>query len=194
MASNSKKSGLIFGIGGLLVLVLIVGIGAIGYHNSIVRAENEAERAWGQVESSYQRRADLIPNLTAVVKEATDREEDILTGVTKARQQATAGTETGDAEALSANQSSLDRLLVTVEAYPEVTSTQGWRDFQAQLEGTENRVTVARNDYNDAARKYNDKIETFPGSVFAGGRNSMDYFEADAGADKAPSVSDELDD
>lgn len=193
MASGTRKSVLVFGIGDALVLALLLGIAAIGLHNSIVRSENEVERAWGQVESSYQRRADLIPNLIAVVKEATDREEDILTGVTEARQQAQSGAETGDAEGLAENQSALDRLIVTVEAYPEVTSTQGWRDFQAQLEGTENRINVARNDYNDAARKYNDKIETFPGSLFAGGRDSLDYFKADEGADKAPSVSDGLD-
>lgn len=187
-----KKNPLLAVIGGALTLALIIGAVAIGYHNGIIRSENEAERAWGQVESAYQRRADLIPNLTAVVKESSDREQEILQGVTEARSDAGKGAEVGDTDSLNTNQSSLDRLLVTVEAYPEVTSTQAWRDFQSQLEGTENRINVARNDYNDAARNYNNKIETFPGSLFAGGRESLDYFKSDDGAENAPSVSDGL--
>lgn len=175
-------------IGG--VLIFVFGLMAIISYNSIISAENKADEAWGNVETSYQRRADLVPNLSKIVERSSEREGDILGDVTKARSDAKKSVPTGDTEALSSNQSGLNSILVNVEDYPDIKSTEGYKDFQTQMEGTENRIYVNRQDYNDAARKYNNKISTFPGSIFASlmGKEKINYFESDDSADEAPDV------
>ena len=183
---NKNRLGLI--IGG--AILLLFGLMAVVSYNGIISAENKADEAWGNVETSYQRRADLVPNLSNIVERSSEREGDILGNVTKARTDAKKSVPTGDTEALSSNQSGLNSILVNVEDYPELKSTAGYKDFQTQLEGTENRIYVNRQDYNDAAREYNNKISTFPGSIFASfmGKEKINYFEADEGADEAPDV------
>lgn len=184
--ANKSHLGLI--IGGVILLFIIIG--AVASYNGIVSAENKADEAWGNVETSYQRRADLVPSLTKIVERSSEREGKILGDVTKARSEAKQSVPTGDTEGLSSNQSGLNSILVNVEDYPGITSTEGYKDFQTQMEGTENRIYVNRQDYNDAARKYNNKISTFPGNLFAGimGKDKINYFESDEGADKAPEV------
>lgn len=187
-------------VGIIVVLGIIIYSMTAGFYNNAIELENKAETAWSNVESSYQRRMDLIPNLVNTVKGAADFERGTLTDVIEARAKATSINV--DASNLSAAQvqqfqqaqgelsSALSRLLVNVERYPQLTATQSFRDLQAQLEGTENRINVARNRYNEAVNAFNTKIERFPNNLFAGmfGFEEMVRFEADAGAEKAPEV------
>jgi LemA protein len=187
-------------VGIIVVLGIIVYSMTAGFYNNAIELENKAETAWSNVESSYQRRMDLIPNLVNTVKGVADFERGTLTDVIEARAKATSINV--DANNLSGEQiqqfqqaqgqlsSALSRLLVTVERYPQLSATQNFRDLQAQLEGTENRINVARNRYNEAVNAFNTKIEKFPNNLFAGmfGFEEMTRFEADAGAEDAPEV------
>ena len=155
---------------------------------------------WSQVENVYQRRSDLIPNLVSTVKGYADFEKETLTQVIEARAKATAvniNPEKLDAQSLQTFQnaqsglsSALSRLMVVVEKYPELKANQGFLDLQAQLEGTENRITVERQKFNQTAQSYNTFIRTFPKNIFAGmfGFEKKAYFEAEKGAEKAPQV------
>lgn len=191
------------GCGGLLLLVLaVLGLGAVGSYNSLIGLNQAVEAQWGQVENVYQRRADLVPNLVATVKGAAAFEKDTFTAVTEARAkvgQVNLGKVPTDPAALAQFQqaqeglgSALSRLMVVVEKYPELTATQNFRDLQAQLEGTENRITVERMRFNQAAQAFNTKRNSFPTVLIAGffGERFRDkvYFKAQAGAEQAPTV------
>ncbi|MFD2517842.1 LemA family protein [Salinimicrobium flavum] len=190
-----------------LVPVLIIGaivLGIyflfVGKYNSAVDKQEEARRSWADVESSYQRRNDLIDNLVSTVRGAADFERGTLTDVIEARAKATSVNV--DAENLSEAQieqfrraqgevsSALSRLLVTVERYPELKATQNFQQLQSQLEGTENRINVARNRYNESVTEYNRFIRRFPNNVIVGmyGFDRMPPYASDPGAETAPDV------
>ncbi|WP_323801164.1 LemA family protein [Parasphingorhabdus sp.] len=186
----------------LIVPVVALSLSACGI-NSVPTAEENAKAKWADVESSYQRRADLIPNLVETVKGYATQEQDTLTAVVEARAKATSiqvnADDLGDATkvqeyaaAQGALSQGLGRLLATVEAYPDLKSNQNFLALQSQLEGTENRINVARRDYNEAVREYNTTIRTFPdiiGAKIIHGAKPMEPFQATTeGADEAPAV------
>ncbi|MCH4821901.1 LemA family protein [Gramella lutea] len=187
------------------LIIIVIGIIVIwrftaGFNNTAVAKEENAKLAWSNVESSYQRRNDLIGNLVKTVEGAADFERGTLTEVIEARAKATSVTV--DADNLSASQiqqyqeaqqgvtSALSRLLVTVERYPDLKANQNFLQLQSQLEGTENRINVARDRFNEAVTDYNTYIRVFPNNLFAGlfGFERMERFQADAGAENAPEV------
>jgi LemA protein len=191
---------------GAVVVVLIIFGGAIAStYNSLVRYDQAAQTQWAQVENQYQRRADLVPNLVGTVKGAANFEQSTLTAVTEARSrvgQVTSGAVENiarDPQAFARFQqaqdqlsSALSRLMVVVERYPELKATQNFRELQAQLEGTENRIAVERMRFNEAAMAFNTKRDTFPTVLIAGLFGSRfqekPYFKSQAGAEKAPEV------
>jgi len=185
-------------IGGLVLVVLVMA--GIGTYNKLVGLGQAVDAQWAQVENQYQRRADLVPNLVATVKGAADFEKSTLEEVVKAR--ASVGSidtsrlpDNPEAfarfqQAQDALSSALSRLLVVVERYPDLKATQGFRDLQVQLEGTENRVAVERMRYNEQAQAYNTARLRFPAVVFANllGMREKAYFKATAGAAQPPAV------
>ncbi len=183
----------------LVGIVVLIAIVLGGTYNGLVASRETVNKATGDLQSAYQRRSDLIPNLVNVVKGSADFEQDTLTQVVEARSKAT-GVQLPDnatPEQMQAFQDAqgelsgaLSRLLVTVEAYPNIKSTEAFRDLQVQLEGTENRINVARNDFNNVVRPYNQKVQTFPTTLVAGmfGFKTTPYFEAKEGAQDAPTV------
>jgi LemA protein len=186
----------------LLAPIAVLFLSACGI-NSIPTAEEQAKARWADVENQYQRRADLIPNLVSTVKGFAAQESEVLTQVTEARARASSvqvdPDDLDDPAALQqfgAAQGQLDsalgRLLVTVEAYPQLTSNQNFLALQSQLEGTENRISIARRDYNQAVQEYNTLIRTFPAVIGANifyGAEPMAPFEATtANAEVAPTV------
>jgi LemA protein len=193
-----KKSTLVIVI--ILAVVVIFGGCGVSKYNKLVQQDEVVKNKWGAVQSQYQRRADLIPNLVSTVKGAANFEKETLTQVMEARAKATQITVNADdlsPEKLQQFQaaqgqlsSALGRLLAVSESYPELKANQNFLDLQAQLEGTENRITVARNDFNDAVKGYNSAVRTFPGNIVAGigGFGQKGYFEADKGSENAPKV------
>lgn len=185
-----------------IVLIAIVGLGgySLTKYNDLMRAEEEINSVWGNVESAYQRRADLIPNLVNAVKGQANFEKETLTAVMDARSKATAvtinpntATEDEMAKFQAAQQdvnSSLSRLLVTVEKYPELKAHEGFLNLQAQLEGTENRINTERNNFNVAVKEYNKLVREMPTKIAAMimGFKAKPQFKAEAGAEKAPVV------
>jgi LemA protein len=183
----------------IVALLLLGGCGCSGYNNMVGQDQN-VKGKWGNVQSEYQRRSDLIPNLVNTVKGAADFEKSTLEAVINARAKATSMTvdpanlTPENIEKFQAAQGelsgALSRLLVAVERYPDLKANQNFRDLQAQLEGTENRIKVARNDFNGAVQTYNTTVKSFPNNIFANifGFAEKGYFAADAGAEKAPSV------
>lgn len=189
-------------IGTLLVLLCsTLFLSSCGY-NSIQKNEEAVFAAWGDVEATYQRRADLIPNLVETVKAYAAHEKDTLTEVTNARakvgQMNLSPEMLGDAAAMQKFQQAqgklsgaLSRLLVVAERYPDLKASQNFRDLQHQLEGTENRINVARQRYNKAVQKFNSSIRTFPNNLtnnFLLNLERKEMFKADAGAETAPKV------
>ena len=185
---------------GLVIVGVIVFYG-IGVNNKLVDKEVNVDTAWAQVENQYQRRADLIPNLVNTVKGAANFEQETLTAVTNARSNATSINISADdlndpaklaqfQQAQAQLSGALSRMLLTVERYPELKANANFRDLQSQLEGTENRISTERKRFNDAAGEYNGSIRKFPTSIFAsiGGFEKKAFFEADQGAENAPSV------
>lgn len=187
-----------FGLLAPLVAVSLTGCGI----NSVPTADEQVKAAWGNLQADYQRRADLIPNLVATVKGYAQQEKTVLTDVTNARAKATsvqlnAGdlSDPAKVQAFQAAQSqlsgSLGRLLVSVEAYPDLKSNQNFLALQDQLEGTENRIEVSRRDYNSAVQQYNTLIRTFPtaigAKIFYGAKPKVP-FEASSSAQTAPTV------
>ncbi len=188
------------------IAVIVIGVIAlfamlvISLYNGLVKKEEAVQAAWSQVENVYQRRMDLIPNLVNTVKGAADFEQATLQEVVAARASATRVqvdpsrlTEESLSrfqEAQDALGSSLSRLLVSVERYPDLKASQNFRDLQAQLEGTENRITVERRKFNEAVRSYNTSLRRFPSNILAGlfGFEKKAYFEAEEGAGQAPEV------
>lgn len=185
----------------ILAVIVIVFLWAKNTYNSMVEGSESVSTAWAQVENVYQRRADLVPNLVATVKGYAAHESSTLQAVIEARAKATQMTvnpENLDPKAIADFQaaqgelgSAIGRLLVSVEQYPDLKANQNFLELQAQLEGTENRITVERQKFNEAARKYNVLIRKFPANLIAGmfGFEAKGYFEAKEGADTAPSVS-----
>lgn len=190
----------------LVTILVIVGIVLVVFlwgknsYNSLVNSEEKVTGAWSQVENVYQRRADLIPNLVNTVKGYADFEQKTLTQVIEARSKATGvnvNAENLDEASIQQFQqaqqglsSALSRLMVVVERYPDLKANQNFMDLQSQLEGTENRIAVERRSFNEIAQNYNAQIRRFPNNIFAGlfGFDRKAYFEADAGAEKAPEV------
>lgn len=191
-----KKSA-IFIIIAIIAVLVIWGISA---YNGLVSIQENVNNQWAQVETQYQRRADLIPNLVNTVKGYATHERETLEGVVAARAQATQVTIDANnltPEAMAQYQqaqgqvtAALGRLLAVAESYPDLKANQNFLELQAQLEGTENRINVARNNFNNAAREYNTAIRRFPKNIFAGlfGFHQRPYFEAAAGTEVAPTV------
>ena len=189
----------------IVALVIVVAAWCVSLYNGLVKKDEAAQAAWSQVENVYQRRMDLIPNLVNTVKGSSDFERSTLEEVVAARASATQVkvdpsnlSEENIAHYQKAQENlsgSLSRLLVTVERYPELKSNQNFRDLQAQLEGTENRITVERMKFNEAVRSYNTAIRRFPRNIVAGmfGFEKKGYFEAAQGAENAPEVSFDFD-
>ncbi len=184
----------------IVVLIFIIYRWAVGINNTAINYEEDAKTAWADVQSSYQRRNDLIGNLVKTVQGAADFERGTLTDVIEARARATQVTidpTNITPESLAAFQqaqtgvsSALSRLLVTVERYPELKANQNFLELQSQLEGTENRINVARDRFNEAVNTYNKHIRIFPNNLLAGmfGFEQMARFTAEEGAEKAPEV------
>jgi len=184
----------------ILLLVIIAVISGCGSYNRMVEMDEAVTGQWAQVETAYQRRADLIPNLVNTVKGYADFEQETLTQVIEARAKATSVTvnpENLDAQAIQQFQaaqdglsSALSRLMVVVERYPDLKANQNFLDLQAQLEGTENRIAVERRKFNDATRNYNTYIRRFPKNIIASifSFDKKGYFEAAEGSEQAPAV------
>ncbi len=195
-----KKVGIV-----LLVLVaglVVLGMAVAGSYNGLVGKQQSVDASWANVLNQYQRRADLVPNLVKTVQGSANFEKSTLEAVVNAR--ASVGRVTIDPtkapedpaalqkfqEAQGQFSSALSRLLVVAENYPDLKASAGFRDLQAQLEGTENRISVERGRFNDTAKDYNTAVRRFPAVLFAGifGFNPKPYFQSDAGAEKAPEV------
>ena len=196
-----RQKGLILVLLVVVVLVFICGQMGCGTYNSLIVSEEEVDEAWGNVQTAYQRRADLIPNLVSTVQAASEFEQETLASVTEARARATGITlsseDLGNPERLAEFQAAqtqlggaLGRLMVVSERYPTLTATESFRDLQAQLEGTENRINTARTRFNGAVRDYNISIRRFPAVLFAGalGHTARAQFAAEEGAQDAPEV------
>ena len=191
-------------IGAVVVLIVAVGGSCASRYNKLVKLDQRVEAQWAQVQNAYQRRADLIPNLVETVKGAAKFEQDTFVGVAQARSRAEQASKATTAEEVMSDPAKLrefqaaqdnlgaqlSRLMVVVERYPELRATQAFRDLQAQLEGTENRITVERQRFNEAAREFNTVRSSFPMNLFAGvfGFEQKAYFTAQAGAEQAPKV------
>jgi len=188
-----------------LIIVAVIAFAiyktAVGFYNTSVELEENAKTSWSNVESAYQRRADLIPNLVSTVKGYAEHEKETLEGVIKARSEATKTTIdptnlTPDKmaafqKAQDGLSGALSRLLVTVEKYPDLKANQGFLELQSQLEGTENRINVERNRFNTVVNLFNKHIKKFPNNIinnFIGNFNEMARFQAAEGSDVAPKV------
>lgn len=183
----------------VLIVLAVVLIGIFGWvkstYNGMVSVEEEATTALANVQSAYQRRADLIPNLVQTVKGYASHEKETLEGVINARSKATNITLNAEnikeyQQAQGELSSALGRLIAIGEAYPDLKANENFRELQVQLESTENRINVERNHFNKAVQNYNIKIRRFPSNLLAGmfGFEKMDKFEAEAGSEKAPQV------
>lgn len=193
-----KKS---LGTGGIIIAVLVlVLIWGISAYNQLVGSEESVSKAWSQVENVYQRRLDLIPNLIKTVQGAADYEKSTLQAVIEARSKASSiqlNAENMSQEQLQAFTqaqdelgSAVSRLMLTVERYPELKANQNFLELQSQLEGTENRITVERQKYNQVVGNFNTQVRRFPKNIIASmfGFEKKAYFEASAGAEQAPAV------
>jgi LemA protein len=176
----------------VVAIVLVITAFGISTYNGFVTRSAAVDTQWAQVETQYQRRIDLIPNLVATTKGIADHETEVFTALADARSRY-AGATTPDqkAEAASQTESALARLLVITENYPELRSSESFQTLMTQLEGTENRISVERARYNEAVQVYNVSLQRFPGSLFGKifGFSTHAFFQAANGADKAPTVS-----
>lgn len=184
----------------IIAVIAVIAIYGVSSYNSMVSQEEAVGTAWSNVENQYQRRADLIPNLVNTVKGYAAHEKETFDAVVSARAKATQTTVSIDdltPEKMEAYQraqgevgSALSRLLAVTENYPELKANENFQTLQAQLEGTENRISVERRNFNDVARAYNTSIRRFPKNIFAGmfGFEKRPYFEAQEGAEKAPEI------
>ena len=189
-----KKTGIIIAI--VVGVILILGI---GIYNGLVKQQETVSKAWSQVENVYQRRADLVPNLVAVVKNYQEYEQGTLIAVTEARAKKAAAT-TINMESYTESDlqnfqnaqdelgESLNRLIVSIENYPDLKASENYLTLQAQLAGCENRILTERQRFNEAAKAYNQSLRKFPGNIIANmfGFEKRPYFEADEEADKVP--------
>ncbi|GAA3345104.1 LemA family protein [Lysinibacillus sp. FSL M8-0216] len=181
-----------FGPIGIIVIILIVlALVLIPKYNSLVTAEENVDSKWAQVENQLQRRYDLIPNLVESVKGYANHEQQIIADITNARaQMGNANTPEQQAVANDALSGALSRLLVVVENYPNLKADANFRQLMDELAGTENRLAVAREDYNNEVQQFNKHVKRFPGNLMAGmfGFEQKEYFKAAAGAEQAPSI------
>jgi LemA protein len=196
MAAGKKLGGWLI----LLIIAAVLVLWGIKTNNRMVAAEENVSKAWGNVENAYQRRADLIPNLVETVKGVAEYEKSTLEAVIEARSKAsqttldpTNLTEENMAAFQTAQDNlsqALNRLMVVVERYPELKATENFKELQAQLEGTENRIAVERNKFNEAVQPYNSMVRKFPASIVAkiAGFDKKAYFKAAEGSDQAPKV------
>jgi LemA protein len=194
-----KKVGLLIVVG-LVAVIVIVALSLVGSYNGFVSSSQEVDKQWAQVETVYQRRADLIPNLVKTVEGAANFEKSTLLEVTQARAsvgQVNIGQAPTSPDQLEKFQQAQDklsgalgRLLVVAERYPDLKSNSNFLQLQAQLEGTENRISVERNKFNEVVQRYNTRIQRFPGVLLAGlfHFQPRPYFKAVAGAETAPKV------
>lgn len=183
----------------IVAIVMALSLSSCNY-NTLVEKQEAVESAWSQVENVYQRRADLIPNLVNTVKGYAAHEQETLEGVIEARSKATQITVSADdlteenikrfQAAQGELQQALGKLLAITENYPDLKANENFRDLQAQLEGTENRITVERQKFNETVKDYNTSIRKFPTNIYAGwfGFEKKGYFEAQSGTEKAPEV------
>jgi LemA protein len=186
----------------LLFIIIVAALALGGSYNRLVRLQQSVDQSWAQVQNVYQRRADLIPNLVNTVSGAANFEKSTLVEVTNARASVgrvqldpnKAPTDPAQLQQFQAAQgqlsNALSRLLVVVERYPELTATQTFKELQVQLEGTENRISVERNNFNSSVQNYNTVLQRFPTNVIGGmfGFRPRPFFAAQAGAEKAPTV------
>jgi len=175
----------------VLAVLVLLGISAMSSYNNLVNLNETVNGKWGQIDVQLQRRADLIPNLVATVKGYAAHEQSILNNLADARSRLVGAQ--GAADKAAANEelnTTLSRLLVVVENYPNLKADANFRQLQDDLSGTENRIAVARKDYNDSVQIYNAKIKTFPNAIWAGmlGFSPREYFQAEAGSKTAPQV------
>jgi len=198
-----KKSSMV-GLGcltAIVIVVIIILFSTMGTYNSLVAQQENVDQEWAQVENQYQRRADLVPNLVATVKGYASHESEVLQAVTASRSQVGSMKITPEVlnnpEAFAQFQqaqdgltSALSRLMVVVERYPDLKANQNFLELQDQLEGTENRISVARKRFNEAAQSYNTRVRQFPGNVFARifGFQEKSYFQSAPGSEEAPVV------
>jgi LemA protein len=191
-----RSRGLLLGLGGILVIVVII---MLTTYNSLVKKEENVRQYWGNLNTAYQRRNDLIPSIVAVVKGASQFEKNVMVEVAEARARASQLSFSGDVNFQAYQQleqaqgemaNSVNRALAVVENYPDLKATQSFTRLQSQLEGTERRVKLARKDFNTAVADYNNSVRQFPGKIFAGimGFKVREGFQASAGADKAPEI------
>lgn len=185
-----KKTGLII-ILAIVLIVVFIGGSVVSRYNQLVTLDEQVNMSLSQIDNQLQRRNDLIPNLVETVKGFAAQESEIFNNVAEARSKLIGATGVTDrAEADSELSGSLSRLLAISESYPELKSDANFRQLSDELAGTENRISVARMDYNTTANAYNDVVRKFPMNIFAGvfGFEKVDYFEATEGAENVPSV------
>lgn len=188
-----KSKGLII-IGVILAVAVFIGLYVIGTKNSFISMKEDINQGQANVEVALQRRADLIPNLVATVKGYATHEEKVFTEIAEARSKLAGSINSGNINEISAANdelsSALSRLLVVKEAYPELKANENFTALMDELAGTENRIAIARRDYNDIVRKYNSKIQRFPASIIANsnGFEKVDYFNSQEGANIVPKV------
>jgi LemA protein len=189
-----KRSGLLI----FLAIVVILGFWGCNSYNGLVTADQDVKKVWSNVETNYQRRTDLYSSVIKTIEGSANFEKSTLKEVIEARSKATSITvDINDPASLEAYQKaqanlqgSFSRLMAVAEAYPDLKTTQAFRDFQTQIEGTENRINVARQDYNKSVEGYNLKVKRFPNNIFAGifGYKEKPFYKADAGTEKAPEI------
>jgi len=182
----------------LIAVILLLGGCGCNSYNGLVKGDQTVQSSWSNVETNYQRRTDLYNSVVKTIQGSANFEKSTLQAVIDARSKATSiHVDVNDANSLAQYQQAqgqlqgaFGRLLAVAEAYPQLQTTQAFRDFQTQIEGTEKRINVARRDYNDAVNKYNLQVRTFPNSIFAGifHFQSNAYYKADAGSEKAPDI------
>jgi LemA protein len=182
----------------ILALVLILGGCGCNSYNGLVTTDQSVKNSWGNVETNYQRRTDLYNSVIKTIEGSANFEKSTLKEVIEARAKATSiNVDINDPESLAKYQaaqgqlqSAFGRLMAVAEAYPDIKTTKSFQDFQTQIEGTENRINVARQDYNSTVNQYNLKVKTFPNNLFAGFFHFAEkpYYKADPGSDKAPDV------
>lgn len=175
----------------VVALIAIVAAILVPSYNGFVQLEEDVNQSYAQIENQLQRRLDLIPNLVETVKGFADQEQDVIDSVTEARSNLAGAEGVGEqAEADAELSGALSRLLVVVENYPEIRSSENFQQLSDELAGTENRIAVARQDYNGTVSEFNRKARSFPGNMIAGifGFDEKEYFEADPDASEAPEV------
>jgi LemA protein len=182
----------------ILALVLVLGGCGCNSYNGLVTTDQSVKNSWGNVETNYQRRTDLYSSVIKTIEGSANFEKSTLKEVIEARAKATSVTvDINDPESLAKYQaaqgqlqSAFGRLMAVAEAYPDIKTTKSFQDFQTQIEGTENRINVARQDYNSTVNQYNLKVKTFPNNLFAGFFHFAEkpYYKADPGSEKAPDV------